>query len=144
MFAAVIALQFIPPPDKRYLLTSPSVRDAISILFLSVIKTDNKEYRINDEASKEIWNVLKLVQSNKSQNEVDHIILKNSKDYIPVYLYLSETKAAIRIALLCESIDGKLFLSNSNYTKFYPMPEKYAEKESFDSSLEGILEQANR
>lgn len=146
---------FISVSEKMISLSSPFVYgkegmaglyyydDYKNVLFLSVIKIDNKEYQINDEASKEIWNVLKQAQANKRQNAVDNIKLKNSKEYVPIYLYLSGAKAAIRIALLCESIDGKLFLSNFNYSKFYPMPEKYTIQESFDSALEGILETAN-
>ena len=96
--------------------------DADQVRFISVTLEDKKEYRIADGLSKEVWTVLKSEQEGTNEEEITHLEQEKRSPYIPIYLYLKGVKAAVQVAILCESTDGRLFISNMNYTKFYPMP----------------------
>lgn len=77
------------------------------------------EYILYKELSEEVWSVLSEME--KSKDYSDDVPWEKTDLECWIYLYIKDVNAAVYVGTFCYNTDGKLCISNTNYTKLYPL-----------------------
>lgn len=152
-YVANTQINFISQVERWYDLFEPSVYgnidnprfdyldvydnvDKMSILITADGSATYKsgEYVMSDNLSNEVWSILNKIEKNISNNTNSEWKKTNLNAWI--YLYIKDVNAAVYIGILCYNENDELCISNTNYTKLYPLSSKW-------QNLNNLLDDCN-